>query len=47
MKISDETRKLVESMMKESGVTHRKAQEIKQVSFFELWDAIIRDIKFN
>jgi hypothetical protein len=31
MKISDETRKLVEMMMKESGVAHRKAHEIKQV----------------
>ena len=31
MKLSDETKKLVERMMKESGVSHRKANEIKQV----------------
>ena len=31
MKISDETKKLVEKMMKESGVSHRKFNEIKQV----------------
>jgi hypothetical protein len=31
MKLSDETKKLVEKMMKEAGVSHRKANEIKQV----------------